>query len=137
MARWQICKAYMMFTVIISVFFVASFLGVVAVTVDRFLAIHLHHRYQELVTHKRVVVMVISIWLLSCVFSSMISWTAYDIYFLVEFPLGIVSALVPTVVLYRTTPQGSDSGPARTTRSTDLRNDAFRSFHQVCSQCIY
>ena len=32
-----------------------SFFGVTAVTVDRFLAIHLHLRYQELVTHKRVV----------------------------------------------------------------------------------
>ena len=33
----------------------ASFLGIIALTVDRFLAIHLHLRYQELVTHRRVV----------------------------------------------------------------------------------
>ena len=33
---------------------VASFLGIIALTVDRFLAIHLHLRYQELVTHRRV-----------------------------------------------------------------------------------
>ena len=63
------CKTYMMFTVIIGVFSVASFFGVVAVSVDRFLAIHLHLRYQELVTHKRVVAVVISIWLLSVFFS--------------------------------------------------------------------
>ena len=92
------CKAYMMFTVIIDVFFAASFLGVVAVTVDRFLAIHLHLRYQELVTHKRVVVVVISIWLLSVFFSSMISWTAYDIYSLVEFLLGVVSLVLTAIV---------------------------------------
>ena len=59
------CKTYMMFIVIIGVFSVASFFGVVAVSVDRFLAIHLHLRYQELATHKRVVAVVISIWLLS------------------------------------------------------------------------
>ena len=47
----------------------ASFVGVVALTVDRFLAIHLHVRYQELVTHKRVVAAVISIW----VFSALVS----------------------------------------------------------------
>ena len=47
----------------------ASFLGVVALTVDRFWAIHLHLRYQELVTHKRVVAAVISIW----VFSALVS----------------------------------------------------------------
>ena len=40
------------------------FLSVVAITVDRFLAIHLHLRYQELVTHKRVVAVVISTWVI-------------------------------------------------------------------------
>ena len=40
----------------------ASLLGITALTVDRFLAIHLHLRYQELVTHKRVVAVVISVW---------------------------------------------------------------------------
>ena len=52
-------NTYMIFSVIGSVFFLASFLGVVATSVDRFLAIHLHLRYQELVTHKRVVAVVI------------------------------------------------------------------------------
>ena len=32
----------------------ASHFGVISLTVDRILAIHLHLRYQELVTHKRV-----------------------------------------------------------------------------------
>ena len=53
-------------------FSIASFLGVVAISVDRFLAIHLHLRYQELVTHKRVVAVVISIWLLSAFVSLMV-----------------------------------------------------------------
>ena len=43
----------------------ASLFSVVAITVDRFLAIHLHLRYQELVTHKRVIAVVISIWVIS------------------------------------------------------------------------
>ena len=37
------------------IFVMASHYGVFALTVDRFLAIHLHLSYQELVTHKRVV----------------------------------------------------------------------------------
>ena len=49
----------------------ASFFSVVAITVDRFLAIHLHLRYQELVTHKRVTAVVISIWVIS-VFLSLV-----------------------------------------------------------------
>lgn len=48
---------------------VASFLGVMALSVDRFLAIHLHLRYQAIVTHKRVVASVVSIWALSAVIS--------------------------------------------------------------------
>ena len=43
----------------------ASHLGVFALTFDRLLAIHLHLRYQEIVTHKRVVAAVISIWVFS------------------------------------------------------------------------
>ena len=45
----------------------ASFFGVVALAADRFLAVHLHLRYQELVTHKRVVAVVISIWIISTI----------------------------------------------------------------------
>ena len=59
----------------------ASFVGVVALSVDRFLAIHLHLRYQELVTHGRVVVVVISIWISSAL-------------------LSLVSMLVPMTVAY-------------------------------------
>ena len=46
-------------------FVFASFFGVCALAVDRFLAIHLHLRYQDLVTHKRVVAVVSSVWVLS------------------------------------------------------------------------
>ena len=43
----------------------ASFLGVMALSGDRFLAVYLHLRYQELVTHKRAVAVVISTWVFS------------------------------------------------------------------------
>ena len=45
----------------------ASFLGVIALSADRFLAIHYYLRYQELVTHKRVVAVVISVWVFSAI----------------------------------------------------------------------
>ena len=59
-------KAYLIQSIL---FGFASFFGVVLLTVDRFLAIHLHLRYQELVTYKRVVAVVISVWLLSALIS--------------------------------------------------------------------
>ena len=43
----------------------ASFLGIVALSLERFLAVHLHLRYQELVTHKRVLGLTISAWVFS------------------------------------------------------------------------
>ena len=51
-----------------------SFFGVTALTADRFLAIHLHLRYQELVTYRRVVPVVTSIWLISAIFSPVWLW---------------------------------------------------------------
>ena len=51
-----------------------SLFGVVALTADRFLALHLHLRYQELVTHKRVVAVVISIWIISAILMLFYIW---------------------------------------------------------------
>ena len=57
----------------------ASFFGVVALATDRFLAIHLHLRYQELVTHKRVVTVVISTWILSAIVMLLLGWISSDV----------------------------------------------------------
>ena len=96
------CNTYMIFRVTGCVFFLASFLGVVATSVDRFLAIHLHLRYQELVTHKRVVAVVISLWLLS-VFLPLLAmfWISLRISTLVLLFVGVIGLLVTTVVYIR------------------------------------
>ena len=68
------CNTYQVLSIAGYLFSAVSFLGVVAVSVDRFLAVHLHLRYQELVTHKRVVVVVIGKWLCSAFVSSIVLW---------------------------------------------------------------
>ena len=55
------------------IFTIASVLSVVTISVDRFLAVYLHLRYQELVTNDRVSVAIISIWTLSVLYGS-INW---------------------------------------------------------------
>ena len=50
-----------------------SFFGVVALAADKFLSIYLHLRYQELVTYKRVLSVVISIWILSAILALIFS----------------------------------------------------------------
>ena len=95
------CNFRYAFVMISSTFCLASFLGVVAVSVDRFLAIHLHLRYQELVTHKRVVAVVISIWLFSVIFSMIVCWLLPDVYSrLATFP-GIFGLVLTTLVYIR------------------------------------
>ena len=87
------CNTYQVLSIAGYLFSAVSFLGVVAVSVDRFLAVHLHLRYQELVTHKRVVVVVIGKWL-CCVFVSlMLLWgppSALDLIDSVATAFGLV-----------------------------------------------
>ena len=52
----------------------ASFLGIVALSLDRFLAVHLHLRYQELVTHKRILGQAISAWVFSALLPAFYVW---------------------------------------------------------------
>ena len=93
------CSTYRVFDVITYFFSAASFLGVVAVSVDRFVAIHLHLRYQELVTHKRIVAVVISKWVLSAFFSLMPMWAPHEIRsFTISF--GTSSGLLLIALVY-------------------------------------
>ena len=50
-------------------FIYTSLFSVTALCADRFLAIHLHLRYQELVTYKRLATVVVSIWVISAFIS--------------------------------------------------------------------
>ena len=94
------CITNLVFIFIVNVFSLASFFGVVAVSVDRFLAIHLHLRYQEFVTHKRVVVVVISIWLLSGFLPMAVLWNQ-DNFLLIKLILGVIGILFTTVAYIR------------------------------------
>ena len=99
------CNAKQVRTISNSLFSGASFLGVVAVSVDRFLAVHLHLRYQELVTHKRVVVVVISKWLYSAFISFMIFWGlpgTQQLINSVALTLGFIVTLVVYIRIYVT-----------------------------------
>jgi len=95
------CSNNEVFHIILYLFSVASFSGVVAVSVDRFLAIHLHLRYQELVTHKRVVALVISIWLLSVFLSSPMLLVSPDIVYVNTIISAVVGLLAMTVAYVR------------------------------------
>ena len=94
------CITNLVFIFIVNLFSLASFFGVVAISVDRFLAIHLHLRYQEFVTHKRVVVVVISMWLLSGFLPMAVLWNQ-DNFLLIKLILGVIGVLFTTVAYLR------------------------------------
>jgi len=79
----------------------ASFLGVMAVSADRFLAIHLHLRYQELVTQKRAVAVVISIWVLSAFASLIRLWFPSKVTYAVLAIIAISCLLTTTLLYYK------------------------------------
>ena len=87
-------------SVVINFFCVSSFFNVVTISVDRFLAVHLHLRYQERVTHKRVIAAVISIWLLSVIISSNVFWDPLFIILLVIGLMIITVCLILVVIVY-------------------------------------
>ena len=103
LVKWSqqsnICSSYLAFNIMVGLFSTASFLGVVAVSVDRFLAIHLHLRYQDIVTHKRVVAVVISTWLLSTFLSLMVLWVPSNIRSLF-ISIGTGICLLVTTLVY-------------------------------------
>ena len=106
MIRWSQrnipdCISYKAFTIVIILFLLASFCGVVAISVDRFLAIHLHLRYQELVTHKRVVAVVISIWMFSTFLSLSLFWLPWDIIWIILSVFGMTCLLLTAIVYWR------------------------------------
>ena len=81
----------------------ASFLNVSAIAVDRFLAISLHLRYRELVTSKRVITALISVWITSGVFAFLfvaVNNRSTIIIVISEF-VGILLTTVAYIHIYR------------------------------------
>ena len=83
------------------VFSYASFFGVIFLSLDRFLAIHLHLRYQELVTDKRVVAAVISTWMLSTFPPLVMFFIPRDIAFVIFSIFHGVLFLIPGILNWK------------------------------------
>ena len=90
-----------MFLITGNLFSYASFLGVVALAAERFLAIHFHLRYQEIVTRKRVVTLMISIWISSSFLSFLcFSWIIPKKARLVFYSTIVLICIITTALFY-------------------------------------
>ena len=96
---------YLAFLIPVNLFIDASLFSVTALCADRFLAIYLHLRYQELVTYKRVAAVVVSIWVISALISLIrlfISKTIMYVSFVIIMSACIITATSMSVKLYLT-----------------------------------
>ena len=93
-------STYLAYVAVVNLFYYTSFFSVTATSLDSFLGVRLHLRYQELVTHKCVVAAVISIWFFGALFSLTgvllrAREDRYDVYVTVE-----MSCLITAAPLY-------------------------------------
>jgi len=93
-----VCTVYVSLSTIFSA---ATFFGVMALSGDRFLAVLLHLRYQELVTHKRVVAVVISIWVFSACISLFYWLASPDISYVALALIGVVCVVFSAMLNLR------------------------------------
>ena len=93
--------AFMAFGVTAALFSSTSFFGVIALSADRFLAIHCFLSYKELVTHKRVAAVVISIWLFSAYLSLIRFWTPVKILVVVFAIIDVACEITATLLTFK------------------------------------
>ena len=82
----------------------ASFLNVTAIAVDRLLAISLHLRYQQLVTSRRVIIGVASLWLTSGIAASMsvlLTFKSHAMVAMITLIIGLLLTSVANVRIYQ------------------------------------
>ena len=92
------CIAFNVLFFPVRLFSITSYLTVVTISIERFLAIHLHLRYQELVTHKRAVAVVISIWMFTFFFCSM--YFSHSSIVSATFPFIGLACILATTIIY-------------------------------------
>ena len=81
-----------------NLFAFASFFDVVALSADRYLAIYLHLRYQERMTHKCVAAMVISVWVFCAILSLDKVWRPRKMFDVIEAMIATACLLATTVL---------------------------------------
>ena len=92
---------FMASTVTTTLFSFASLFGVIALSADRFLAIHFFLSYKELVTHKRVATVVILIWLFCAFISSITLWMPRNIMFMAFAIIDLTCEIAATYLTFK------------------------------------
>lgn len=96
------CSTKFAFVITMGVFISASFFGIMAISLDRFMAIQLPLRYASLVTYRRVVIVVIFLWVFSALRSPlMFLWLHSGIADLVSLTIGFLCLAGTSLVYFK------------------------------------
>ena len=105
----------------------ASFLNVTAIAVDRLLAITLHLRYRELVTSKRVIIALVSVWLTSGVAASLfVSLNIRNAMVVITEFVGILLTTVAYIRIYRAVRHHQDQMHSQLQQQNAQARELFR-----------
>ena len=116
---------YIAFLISTNFFLFASLFSVTALCADRFSAIYLHLRYQELVTYKRNAAVVTSIWVLSALISLVRFFIPKNIMYLIFviiMSICIITATSLSVKLYLTLRRHINHASPASTAESPRRN---------------
>ena len=78
----------------------ASFLNVIFIAFDRLFAVSLHLRYQELVTPRRITIVLVSVWIISCVLAFLFIFSPKEME-MVAVVITVTGYILTTVVYVR------------------------------------
>ena len=117
----------------------ASFLNVTAIAVDRLVAITLHLRYQELVTSRRVIIALVSIWLTSGVVASL--FVAFNsrgamVIFINEFA-GLVLTTIAYIHIYRAVRHHQNQIHSQNAQAMKLLREKKAAFNAVLFYVVF
>lgn len=88
--RLQTWRATMeVFNIISNLICGVSFLTTTAISIDRYLAIHLHLRYRELVTMRRAIAVLVALWIISAFVASTLIWNSNITFFAVASVIAV------------------------------------------------
>ena len=130
--------------VVLGIFYLSSLCSIMAISADRFIAIQMPLRYEDLVTHKRVVTVVIAIWLFSALTSPCSVFllpfnTTFAIFVIVESVFFLATTLLyyKIYMIIRRHKEQIESQMQQLAENDDLANSARITKSANSTFCLY
>ena len=98
-----ICPVYVIFTTVGSTLACVSLLTMTAISLDRYIALYFHLRYRDIVTTKRVFLVLVAIWLFAGFFGFLWLWnqSSYSYFVVAGTSIAFIVTTFAYIMIYR------------------------------------